>query len=213
MPYVFGPSFYEYQNKIGKFREVMERIYNFDMRDTAGSYVSHGDIREQCFETYIRPGVKIYDSVVGENIAVGEANEIPDFVNNFRVTRYHGDTTFENIIMSRTDGIILIDPVPDGNAVTGLVHDFAKLGQSLCGYEAIRDGASFDYAVERQIFDEFAFKVLTENEYKSLKFYVACLYFRRLKHQVQQNPALVKPYGRIALRLFTEFKEGKYSWG
>lgn len=212
MPYVFGPSFYEYQNKIGKFREVMERICNFDMRDTAGSYATHGDIREQCFETYIRPGVKIYDGIAWEKSAVGEASEIPDFVNNFRVTRYHGDTTFENIIMSRTDGIILIDPVPDGNAVTGLVHDFAKLGQSLCGYEAIRDGVSFDYTVERQIFDEFAFQVLTEDEYKSLKFHVACLYFRRLKHQVKQNPALVRPYGRIALRLLTEFKEGKYSW-
>ena len=212
MPYVFGSSFYEYQNKIGKFREVMKRICDFDVRDTAGCYETHEDIRERCFETYIRPGVEIYDSIVGEKSAIGEADEIPDFVNNFRVTRYHGDTTFENIIMSRTDGIILIDPVPDGNAVTGLVHDFAKLGQSLCGYEAIRDGVPFDYTVERQIFDDFAFKVLTGNEYKSLKFHVACLYFRRLKHQVRQNPALVRPYGDIALKLFTEFKEGKYAW-
>lgn len=211
MPYVFGPSFYEYQNKIGKFREVMERIYDFDIQ-YAGSCMNYGDIRERCFQTYIRPGVEIYDSVVGVKSEVGEASEIPDFVNSFRVTRYHGDTTFENIIMSRTDGIILIDPVPDGNAATGLVHDFAKLGQSLCGYEAVRDGVSFDYTVERQIFDEFAFKVLTENEYKSLKFHVACLYFRRLKHQVRQNPALVKPYGDIGLRLLTEFKEGKYAW-
>lgn len=212
MPYVFGPSFYEYQNKIGKFREVMERIYNFDMRDTVGSYTTHGDIRERCFEMYIRPGVEIYDGIAQEKSVVGEASEIPDFVNSFRVTRYHGDTTFENIIMSRTDGIILIDPVPDGNAVTGLVHDFAKLGQSLCGYEAIRDGVSFDYTAERQIFDEFAFQVLTEDEYKSLKFHVACLYFRRLKHQVKQNPALVRPYGRIALQLLTEFKKGYYAW-
>ncbi len=210
MPYVFGPSFYEYQNKIGKFREVMERIYNFDMRDTAGSYVTHGDIREKCFELYLRPGAKIHKQFAPEVQPFNAT--IPKFVNDFRITRYHGDTTFENIIMSRTDGIILIDPVPDGNAVTGLVHDFAKLGQSLCGYEAIRDGVTFDYMVERQIFDEFASQVLTEDEYKSLKFHVACLYFRRLKHQVKQNPALVRPYGDIGLRLLTEFKEGKYSW-
>ena len=208
MPYVFGGSFYEYQNKIGMFPEVIRRVAEFDLY--ASDIVENKEeIRYKCFELYLIPGSSFYPGVIDSSVF--DLN-IPDFVNDFRITRCHGDTTFENIIMSRVLGPVLIDPVPYGNAVSGIVHDFSKLGQSLCGYEAIRDGRDFDYRVERQIFDEQAKKWLTESEYKSLKFLVACLFFRRLKYQIKQNPALVKVYGDIGLRLLTEFRNGEYAW-
>lgn len=208
MPYVWGGSFYEYQNKIGMFPEVIRRIAEFDLQ---GSSIIENkeEIRYKCFELYLIPGSSFYPGVIDSSFF--DLN-IPAFVNDFRITRCHGDTTFENIIMSRILGPVLIDPVPYGNAVSGIVHDFSKLGQSLCGYEAIRDGRDFDYRVERQIFDEQARKLLTESEYKSLKFLVACLFFRRLKYQIKQNPALVKVYGDIGLRLLAEFRKGEYSW-
>lgn len=208
MPYVFGGSFYEYQNKIGMFPEVIRRVAEFDLQGSA-IVENKEEIRYKCFELYLIPGSSFYPGVIDSSAF--DLN-IPDFVNDFRITRCHGDTTFENIIMSRVLGPVLIDPVPYGNAVSGIVHDFSKLGQSLCGYEAIRDGREFDYRVERQIFDEQARKLLTESEYKSLKFLVACLFFRRLKYQINQNPALVKVYGDIGLRLLAEFRRGEYSW-
>lgn len=213
MSYVWGGSFYEYQNKIGMFPEVIRRIAEFDLQGVGVSTINNEDIRDACFELYIRNGAKFYEEVTGVALPTYVCcNDIPAFVNDFRITRCHGDTTFENIIMSRTLGPVLIDPVPYGNAVSGIVHDFSKLGQSLCGYEAIRDGREFDYRVERQIFDEQARKLLTESEYKSLKFLVACLFFRRLKYQIKQNPALVKVYGDIGLRLLAEFRKGEYAW-
>ena len=213
MPYVFGGSFYEYQNKIGMFPEVLKRIYEFDTQDYNPNGRNHLDIRRECLERYVWPGLKIYRKVTkhGNSFELWEG-DIPDFVNDFRITRYHGDTTFENIIMSRLLGPVLIDPVPYNNVTPGIVHDFAKIGQSLCGYEAIRDGQPFDYTVEKKVFDGYARSFLMQSEYQSLKFLVACLFFRRLRYQVNQNPKLVKPYGDIAMRLIEEFKAGKYSW-
>lgn len=214
MPYVFGGSFYEYHNKIGMFPKVIERIADFDLQSKEVNFVLNStDIRQECFDKYIIPGMRDYNAYGGGVEYYDPCIErIPAFVNEFRLTRYHGDTTFENIIMSRTLGPVLIDPVPYGNAITGIAHDFSKLGQSLCGYEAIRDGLGFDYSVERQIFDEYARKFLTESEYKSLKFYTGCLFFRRLKYQVKQNSSLVRVYGDIGIRLLTEFIKGNYHW-
>lgn len=214
MPYVFGGSFYEYQNKIGMFNEVIRRIAEFDLSDSFKIVDNKIDIRENAFNLYIASGSTFY-----KKYSYGETHNvqnylsiIPEFVNDFRITRYHGDTTFENIIMSRMLGPILIDPVPYGNTFQGIAHDFSKLGQSLCGYEAIRDGKKFDYRIERKIFDEQARKYLTESEYKSLKFLTACLFFRRLKYQVIQNPSLVKVYGDIGFKLLKEFFHKEYSW-
>ena len=212
MPYVWGGSFYEYQNKIGMFPEVINRIAQFDAPGHGDKKINTRDIREECFEKYIIPGLQYYEQYAGKiqwNVVV---DQIPRFVNDFRITRYHGDTTFENIIMSRTLGPVLIDPVPYGNAITGIAHDFSKLCQSLCGYEAIRDRRAFDYTVERQIFDEMSQQILTSQEYCSLKFYTACLFFRRLKYQVRQDPSLVSVYGDIGIRLLTEFIKGNYHW-
>ena len=212
MPYVWGGSFYEYQNKIGMFPEVINRITQFDTLGYGDKITNTRDIREECIEKYIIPGLQYYEQYAGKSWWNVVVEQIPQFVNGFRITRYHGDTTFENIIMSRTLGPVLIDPVPYGNAITGIAHDFSKLCQSLCGYEAIRDRRDFDYTVERQIFDEMSQNILTSWEYRSLKFYTACLFFRRLKYQVHQDPSLVSVYGDIGIRLLTEFIKGNYHW-
>ena len=215
MPYVFGGSFYEYQNKIGMFGEVIRRIAEFDLSDSFEIIDNKNDIRENAFNMYIASGNMFYKQYSDGMLYYNTQNYlsmIPEFVNDFRITRYHGDTTFENIIMSRTLGPILIDPVPYGNTFQGIAHDFSKLAQSLCGYEAIRDRKKFDYRIERKIFDEQARKYLTESEYKSLKFLTACLFFRRLKYQVVQDSSLVKVYGDIGFNLLREFFNKEYSW-
>ena len=70
----------------------------------------------------------------------------------------------------------------------------------------------FDYCYEKRLFNELAQKYLTLNEYKSLKFYTGCLFLRRLKHQIKQEPALVEPYFNIAQELFNQFKAEDYEW-
>lgn len=216
MPYIIGPNLYQYQNKIGVLEGVIGKLVESDLMDDY-PLRNEIDVVEECWKNYIEPGMVIYRHMGGQKKLLGEgeyrffAQTIDeDVIRDFRMTRYHGDATFENIIMSRTDGPVFIDPVPDGNVIHGIVHDFAKLGQSLYGYEAIRDGVAVDYAVEREIFQTAAKKYLLESEFKSLKFHIACLYLRRLKHQINQNPALVIPYGDLALGLMREFQDSNY---
>lgn len=217
MPYIVGPNLYEYQNKIGVLEEVIYKLVRSDLEDYNPNDRNHMDVVEECYLRYIVPGMKIYREAGGRGRLLGEetyeffAQTIDtDAINDFRITRYHGDSTFENIIMARGDGAVFIDPVPDGNVIHGIVHDFAKLGQSLYGYEAIRDGRAVDYTVERQIFRDMVNRHLIESERKALKFHIACLYLRRLKHQIKQNPALVVPYGDVALGLLRDFQDGNY---
>lgn len=208
MPYRPAPSLYEYLNKIKLLPELL-RMLNQDMHD-----FNREDIRQYCFETYLVPGMKIYEQVTGKTLdpIYTSWEYIPRCVNNFYLTDYHGDSTLENVLVERDGKLLLIDPVPDGNAVNGKVHDFSKVAQSLTGYEAIRDGVEFDYTIERSIFDDYARCLLHTDEYKSLKFHTSCLLFRRLKHQVEQNPALVEVYGNIAWNLLSEFAQEKYNW-
>lgn len=210
MPYIMGVNLHEYQNKVAVLENVLQKI----MPDTDASRRENcEDIREFCWETYLAPGVKIFERVTGKKRVLPWSNssEIPERVNKFYRTSYHGDTTFENIIIQRDGNVVLIDPVPDGNAVNGFLHDLAKIGQSLFGYECIRDGVKdWDYTIERKIFQEFVRGVLTKDAFECLKFHIACLYFRRLKHQVEQNPKLVEPYGTIAFDLIDDFVAGNY---
>ena len=217
MPYIIGPNLYQYQNKIGVLESVIDKLVRADLMDYNPNDRNNVDVVRECWSRYIQPGMEIYRHAGGKGKLLGEgkyeffAQTIDiERINDFRLTRYHGDATFENIIMSRTDGPVFIDPVPDGNAVQGIVHDFAKLGQSLYGYEAIRDGVEINYAVEKEIFQDMAHRHLLDSEFKSLKFHIACLYLRRLKHQIHQNAALVVPYGDVALRLLREFQDGNY---
>ena len=120
---------------------------------------------------------------------------------------------FENIIIQRDGNIVFIDPLPDRNVVNGLLQDFAKLGQSLCGYEPIKEYKIVDYEVELKIFEEQARKYLSEMEFKTLKVHIACMFFRRLKYQEKQDPTLVPVFGRIALDLIEQFNEKNYSFG
>lgn len=208
MPYRPAPSLYEYINKIKLLPELMQKLCQKEYT------ANEEDIRQYCFETYLVPGMKIYEQVTGVTLdpIYTSWEYIPSFVNNFRVTEYHGDATMENVLVERNGNLLFIDPVPDGNAVNGQVHDFSKLAQSLTGYEAIRDNIDFDYTIERHIFDQYAKELLTEDEYRSLKFHTACLLFRRLKHQIEQNPALVEVYGDMAWQLLSEFAQEKYNW-
>ena len=218
MPYIIGPNLYEYQNKIGVLEEVIYKLVRADLRDYNPNMRNNVDVVADCFKMYIEPGLRIYRMAGGKQSLPGGSMESmlqkidqnTDIINDFRLTRYHGDSTFENIIMARGDGATFIDPVPDGNVIQGIVHDFAKLGQSLYGYEAIRDGRAVDYAVERQIFQDMVHRHLIESEFRALKFHIACLYLRRLKHQIKQNPALVVPYGDVAIQLLWEFVNGNY---
>lgn len=212
MPYRPAPSAYEYLNKIKLIPELLGILsYNF------GEHIildNTEDIRKFCWETYIKPGMEIYKKVTGKelNPIYTDPIYIPQFVNDFRKGKYHGDSTLENVLVQRNGELLLIDPVPDGNAVNGLVHDFSKVAQSLTGYEAIRDGKKFDYTIERDIFNTEAKKYLTPEEFRSLKFHTACLLFRRLKHQIEQNPSLVEVYGDIAWKLLDEFAKEDYNW-
>lgn len=212
MVYKPAPSLHEYINKIKLLPELLDKLWT---NAIAGhKRLNKEDIRQFCLDTYIRPGMEIYQKVTGRTLDPIYTNAcyIPEFVNDFRITTYHGDSTLENVLVERDGKLLFIDPVPDGNAVNGLVHDYSKVAQSLTGYEAIRDGVEFDYTVERRIFDKYAFDRLTTSEYQSLKFHTACLLFRRLKHQIEQNPSLVETYGDIAWQLLSEFAQGKYNW-
>ncbi len=217
MPFVFANTLYEYKDRISIFFDVLCGIYRIFL--LSQTQFVRDEVRKKSWERYIVPGLKIYtdalrDKVGSRNVRVNlpykSWKQIPDFVDFYKKSTYHGDTTFENILVRRNSKILLIDPVPDGNVVQGILHDFAKIGQSLMGYEAIRDGVEFDYSVEKQIFNDFTEKFFAENDRWALKFHIACLFFRRLKHQVEQRPELVIPYGNIALQLLTEFSKGEY---
>lgn len=212
MPYMLAPSAYEYINKMQILPEIVEVLAN--NAHTEFEEINKQDIRKDCWDKYIAPGMQIYEEVVGKPLPTvySSAEYIPEFVNNFRITPYHGDSTLENILIDRNGKVLLIDPVPDGNVVRGLVHDYSKLGQSLAGYEVIRDGGNYTYNVERRIFDDCVRWKLSTDEYNSLKFHTACLLFRRLKHQVEQNPNLVKPYGDLAWHLLNQFAAQEYRW-
>lgn len=208
MPYVIGVNFYAYQNKVKMFPEVIKKLIDFNTGTKVWNTI---DIRDLCFEKYIKPGVDIYNRFVTFNERQPYPTINPDVnLKDFLIGNYHGDATFENIIIQRDGNIVFIDPVQDNNLVNGLLQDFAKLGQSLYGYEAIKRGEKFDYTIERKIFEQYAMRYLSEMELKSLKFHIACLYFRRLRHQCEQDPKLVKPYGDIAFSLLREFNSGNF---
>jgi len=215
MPYVIGTSVYEYQNRIAVLPKVIETVYN----KSKISNVLKRDIRCDMFELYINPGIEVYEKITGKNVyedcgfGIVTHNDIPDFVNCYREGVCHGDTTLENILVKRDGEIVLIDPVPE-TTVHGVVHDFSKILQSLYGYEFRRDNGFIDdeeYVVERKIFNEQAKKYLSIAEFDMLKFLTSCLYFRRLRHQIKQNPELVRPYGDVAIRLMNEFLNGDYT--
>ena len=215
MDYLFAPSLYDYLNKIRVMPAVAKTLNQ--LVEDSHVQTNEQDIRSEMFKRYIEPGYEIALHVAASSNSKIPTppislKEIPASVNNFRLTNYHGDSTFENILVQRDGSIMFIDPVPDNNVINGIAHDFSKLGQSLSGYEPIRDGRQYNYDVELELFDELAKKYLTEDEYCSLKFYTATLYLRRLKHQIEQNPDLVMPYYKIAARLLDEFKKGIYSW-
>lgn len=216
MPYVFAPNLYQYINKTSAISNLMFNLFSYSC---VGKYeeerrVNRSDWRKKFFFMYIAPGVEIYKNVTGNDLdlPIKRFIDIPEIVNDFRITRYHGDTTFENTLVLRDGKILLIDPVPDNNTVTGIAHDMSKIGQSLMGYEAIRDGEDYDYTIERGLFDELCRSFLTKEEYCSLKFYTACLFLRRLKHQQHQDPKLVSVYGDIAKNLMWEFIDEDFSW-
>lgn len=204
MPYIFATSLDKYQNKLGVLPAVIEKLYSISINDYSENNLNVG-------ERLFNENIKLGCSIAKKDFPI-QIYEIPDFVNYFRVTDFHGDPTFENTLIKRDGSVVLIDPSPENNPVNGIVHDFSKIAQSLCGYEAIRDKVDFDYCYEKRLFNELAQKYLTLNEYKSLKFYTGCLFLRRLKHQIKQEPALVEPYFNIAQELFNQFKAEDYEW-
>lgn len=218
MPYVFGENLHRSNERLLNFYRLMGGVLNNsgvlkDVDDFFKSNNNFDDKREVLKTTYLDSGARIYREIVGDELKIPfhRANDIPVFVNNFRITPYHGDTIFDNTIVN-SGKITLIDPVPDRNPIQGVAHDFSKIGQSLMGYEAIRDGESFDYTNEKAVFNIIAREFLTFHEFLSLKFYTACLFLRRLKHQQYDDPRLVKPYGKIAERLLQEFADENYKW-
>lgn len=209
MPYVMGVNLYEYQNKVKMLPLVIEKLY-LASRNGQERWNTE-DVRNQIIERYIRPGIDVLRRCTGGEIPYPELDTRVAF-KDYLITNYHGDATFENIIIQRDGNIVFIDPLPDRNVVNGLLQDFAKLGQSLCGYEAIKEYKYVDYSIERKIFEEAARKYLSEMEFKSLKVHIACMFFRRLKYQERQDQSLVPIMGRIALGLIHEFNNGNYSF-
>ena len=209
MPYVMGTNLFDYQNKIKMLPLVVHRLWEASRQTRAHRNTEVG-VRDEIQSRYIDPGIEIYNRYAEEKVENLSLSSDVDF-DEYLVSDYHGDSTFENIIIQRDENIVFIDPVPDRNVVKGLLQDFSKLGQSLYGYEAIREYKSFDYRVERQIFDELCRKYLLDSEYASLKAHIACMFLRRLRHQEYQDPNLVPIYGKIAIDLIREFNEGNYS--
>ena len=212
MPYSMSMSFYDFENKERRFGEILQNIVDFSNRHSQEK--PNINVRKYCYDTFIVPGVNIYNDVTGKNrqFPFNNYNEIPEFIEDYRCSCYHGDTTFENILVGNNDEILIIDPVPDGNAIHGLIHDFAKIGQSLYGYEKIRDNKIEDYGILFKIFSEYVDKYLSVSEINSLKFHISCLFFRRLKHQIYKNRDLVEAYGDIAFRLIEEYKNNNTKW-
>lgn len=207
MPYVIGITLYEYQNKVKMLPVVMQKL-----NEASGKgYRNSKDVRNEIINRYIRPGIDIYNRYSARVVPYPDLDKNVCF-KDYLVTNYHGDPTFENIIIQRDGNIVFIDPVQDNNVVTGLLHDFSKLGQSLYGYEAIKEHKYVDYSIERKIFEEEAKKYLSEMEFKSLKVHIACLFLRRLVHQEKQDCSLVPIFGKIALNLIQEFNEKNYSF-
>lgn len=211
MEYIFAPSFYEYLNKTSLFEKVLDLVKDYAQMDTV-PFINDQDLREEMLNLYIRPGYEIYKKFGGCECPVRNFDQIGHDVNNWRGSRYHGDATFENILCLRDGSLMFIDPVPDGNLVQGMVHDFSKIAQSLMNYEGIRDGKVEDFTFEKKKFNNYIKRYLTDWEYSSLKFHTACLFFRRLKHQVEQDPSLVKIYGDIGHKLLTEYLTQDYEW-
>ena len=213
MEFIPGTELYRHPQRTQLFSRAMEIVAEVT-RGCNCTESTYNEIRKDCYETYITPGMKIYEEVTGDKKTIPFINweDIPEFVCRFDYAPCHGDTTLENIMVSSDGQMYLIDPVPK-NVVSGRVHDFSKLLQSLYGYEKIRDEGKCsdeEYAVEKEIFNNNALKFLAETEYNSLKFFTACLFFRRLKYQVRQNKDLVKVYGDIAFRLMDEFANKNY---
>lgn len=211
MEYIFAPSFYEYLNKSALFEKVLDLVRDYADMDVV-PMINDKDLREEMLNLYIRPGYEIYKKFGGCECPIREADQIGHDVNNWRESRYHGDATFENILCLRDGSLMFIDPVPDGNLVQGMVHDFSKIGQSLMNYEGIRDGKVENFTFETTEFNNYIKRYLSDWEYSSLKFHTACLFFRRLKHQVEQDPSLVKAYGDIGHKLLTEYLTKDYEW-
>jgi HAD superfamily hydrolase (TIGR01509 family) len=208
MPYVIGVNLYEYQNKVKMLPIVMQKL-----NEASGTgYWNSKDVRSQIIDRYIKPGIDVLKRCIGKDIPYPHLDETKVNLKDYLITNYHGDATFENIIIQRDGNIVFIDPLPDRNIVTGLLQDFAKLGQSLYGYEAIKEHKYFDYTIERKIFEKEARKYLSEMEFKSLKVHIACMFFRRLKYQERQDVSLVPIFGYIALNLIQEFNSGNYSF-
>lgn len=213
MEYIHGWELYKHPQRATLFLPALSAV----IRISAGSkHVNEIDVRRDLYDMYIVKGVEIYNRVTGENrkIPFEYYKDIPQWVNDFRRGRCHGDTTLENIMLeNETNRIVFIDPVPL-NVVSGPVHDLSKILQSLYGYETIRDKGICPpetFAEERGIFEKEVRQYLMESEYKSLKFLTAVLYFRRLRYQERQNPDLVKVYGDIAFKLMEEFKQENYT--
>jgi|GEM_PF-599954 len=139
----------------------------------------------------------------------------------------HGDVIVDNLLVSsNTDDLLIIDPAPDGNIITGPVFDFGKNMQSLqYGYETLlrdedrvvlhngneinfRDHSSEKY---RELADyvrvELAARYLSEGERKSILFHAGALYIRRLKHQVHYTPANVLKFYAVGVLAFNDFLE------
>lgn len=211
MEYVFAPTFYEYLNKSALFTKVLDLVRNYADMDTV-PMINDQDLREKALELYLCPGYEIYKKFGGCECPIRNAEQIGHDVNNWRESRYHGDATFENILCLRDGSLMFIDPVPDNNLVHGMVHDFSKIGQSLMNYEGIRDGKVENFTFETAEFNNYIKRYLSDWEYSSLKFHTACLFFRRLKHQVEQDPSLVKAYGDIGHKLLTEYLTKDYEW-
>lgn len=208
MPYVMGVNLYEYQNKIKMLPMVMDQLYQAS-RPTVGN--NQKEITEEIITRYIKPGIDVLNRCTGWGVPYPELSRKVN-LNDYLISNYHGDATFENVIIQRDDNIVFIDPLPDRNIINGLLQDFAKLGQSLYGYEAIKEHKNFDYTIERKIYERRAMRYLSENEFKSLKVHIACMFFRRLKYQERQDKSLVAVFGRIALQLIDEFNSGNFSF-
>jgi len=116
----------------------------------------------------------------------------------------HGDPVFTNVLKTKT-GIKLIDMRGKQNEELTLCgdiyYDYAKIYQSLLGYDYILNGVEIDYVYNNNLIDEFK-KYFTVDEFKKINLITASLLFTLLPLH-DEDEAKFKKYLKIIECLLT----------
>lgn len=156
---------------------------------------------------------------------IKKSTEIKKVLATYRKCSIHGDTTIDNILVTKkTDDFLLIDPTDNENEISGPVFDFGRMTQSLrYGYEFLNRDEQQVTVADNKIEFEYSIssayaelnthlqtlikKYLTKEEQQAVIFHAAVLYSRMLTHRVVINPLNAAKYYAISVIAFNEFMD------